>query len=302
LPVVEALARIHAAEAGVPDNGAPGDATAMSGAEGALAKTENHPSCGAELTAPELCQAYADVGREWLGWIALRSGDLARAARDFSNPAVAGWFHWVEGRQAFRDARYPEAAARYSQAVADWDRDRGNTGWFDRLRPQPDWATSLTDWGGARLLAGDYAGAIATLDRAANLGRENARAFYLRALARERSGHLEDALTDYNLASRAAFASARDLASGDAHLYRGIMLYRRKDYARAEDEFSSALNFDVAPSLRADAVAWRHLAAVAQGGCQDSRESLGRSLTAVSPFFPRQEAQAAAAACSIGGP
>jgi tetratricopeptide (TPR) repeat protein len=301
LPVVEALARIHATEADGPSNGAPANTTAMSAAEGALVEAENHPSCGEELTTPELCQAYADVGREWLGWIALRSGDLARAARDFSSPAAAGWQNWVEGRQAFQDARYPEAAARYRQAIADWDRDRGNAGWFDRLRPQPDWPTSLTDWGGARLLGGDYAGAIATLDRAANVSRENARAFYLRALASERSGHLDDALTDYNLASRAAFASARELASGDAHLYRGIMLYRRKDYARAEEEFSSALNFDVAPSLRADAVAWRHLAAVAQGGCQGSRESLGRSLSAVSPFFPRQEAQAAAAACSIGG-
>jgi tetratricopeptide (TPR) repeat protein len=148
------------------------------------------------------------------------------------------------------------------------------------------------------LLAGDCAGAIIALDRAANVSRENARAFYLRALARERSGHLEDALSDYNLASRAAFASAPELASGDAHLYRGILLYRRKDYARAEAEFSSALNFGIAPSLRADAIAWRHLAAVAQGGCQDSREFLGRSLSIVSPFFPRQEAQAVAAACS----
>jgi tetratricopeptide (TPR) repeat protein len=302
LPVVEALARIHAAEADSPDGGPGNNVAAISVAEGALAKAENHPSCGAEFTTSELCQAYADVGSEWLGWIALRSDDLARAARDFSSPAAAGWCNWVEGRQAFHEARYFEAAARYGQAIADWDRDRANSGWFDRLRPQPDWAMSLTEWGGARLLTGDYAGAIAALDRAANVNRENARAFYLRALARERSGHLDDALTDYNLASRAAFASARELASGDAHLYRGILLYRRKDYARAEGEFASALNFDVAPSLRADAVAWRHLAAVAQGGCQSSREFLGRSLSAVSPFFPRQEAQAAAAACSVSEP
>ena len=295
LPVAEAIARIHAT------SGA-GDGTGdRAAAQSTLAAAVERPSCGAELTTLELCQAYAEVGWEWLGWMALRSGDLEGAARDFSSPAAAGWRNWVEGRQAFRDARYPEAAARYGQAVTDWERNRANAGWFDRLRPSPDWADSLTEWGGARLLASDYAGAIATLSRAAALDQENARAYYLRAVARERSGHLEDALTDYNLASRAAFASARDMASGEAHLYRGILLYRRKDFARAESEFASALNFDVAPALRADAIAWRHLAAVAQGGCQSSRESLGRSLASVSPFFPLQEAQAAAAACSGAG-
>ena len=298
LPVAEALARIHGAGA---DGSAANAEGAMAAAEAALAVAEDRPSCDAGFTTTELCQAYADVGREWLGWIALRSGDSAGAARDFSSPEAAGWSNWAEGLQAFGNARYSDAAARFGQAIADWDRDRAGSGWFRRLRPPPDWAASLTEWGGARLLAGDYSGAIATLDRAAAIGRENARAFYLRALARERSGHPDDALADYNLASRAAFASARELASGEAHLYRGILLYRRKDYARAEAEFSSALNFDVAPSLRADAVAWRHLAAVEQGGCQSSRDFLGRSLSSVSPFFPRQEAQAAAAACSTRG-
>jgi len=298
LPVAEALARIHAAG---PDGSAGNGGSAMAAAEAALAAAEEHPSCGAGFTTLELCQAYADVGREWLGWIALRSGDPARAARDFSSPAAAGWSNWVEGLEAFRNARYRDAAARFGQAIADWDRDRANSGWFRRLRPQPDWPASLTEWGGARLLAGDYAGAIAALDQAAAISRENARAFYLRALAHERSGHADDAFADYNLAARAAFASAGELASGEAHLYRGILLYRRKDYARAEAEFSSALNFDVAPGLRPDADAWRHLAAVAQGGCQSSCELLGRSLSSVSPFFPRQEAQAAAAACSTRG-
>jgi tetratricopeptide (TPR) repeat protein len=296
LPLAEALARFHAAGA----NGVE-DKSGIAAAETALAAAEEHLSCGTEFTTTELCEAYADVGREWMGWIALRSEDLALAARDFSSPAAAGWSNWTAGLEAFRNAQYRDAAARYGQAIADWDRDRTEIGWFNRLRPQPDWADSLTEWGGARLLAGDYTGAIAALDRAAAANPENGRAFYLRGLARERSGHLDEALADYNLASRAAFASARELASGEAHLYRGILLYRRKDYARAEAEFASALNFDVAQGLRADATAWRHLAAVAQGGCQSSRELLGRSLTLVSPFFPRQEAQAAAAACSDSG-
>jgi len=107
----------------------------------------------------------------------------------------------------------------------------------------------------------------------------------------------ELALADYGMASRTAFANAKDLASGEAHLYRGIMLYRRKDFARAEDEFASALNFEIAGPQRGDAEAWRHLAAVAGGACGVARESLDRSLAGASPYFPRDEARQLEASC-----
>jgi tetratricopeptide (TPR) repeat protein len=121
---------------------------------------------------------------------------------------------------------------------------------------------------------------------------------YLRALAKEKMGDAEGALTDYNLASRAAFAGAKDLASGEAHLYRGILFYRRKDFTQAEEEFSSALNLEVSGDLGKDAAAWRHLSAVAAGSCAASREHLERSLLSVSPYFPKDEARAAIASCA----
>jgi hypothetical protein len=126
----------------------------------------------------------------------------------------------------------------------------------------------------------------------------NARAIYLRGRARELAGQADAALADYNLASRTAFANATDLASGEAHLYRGILLLRRKDPARAEDEFSSALNFAIPAKMRADAEAWRHMAAVKSGSCTASRGLLEESLARVSPYFPKSEARAALAACS----
>ena len=104
----------------------------------------------------------------------------------------------------------------------------------------------------------------------------NPHALFLRARAKELAGRKDEALADYNLASRTAFAAAQDLASGEAHLYRGIVLYRRKDYARAEDEFASALNFEMTGALRPDARAWRHLAAVAGGSCGSARAVLER--------------------------
>jgi hypothetical protein len=75
-------------------------------------------------------------------------------------------------------------------------------------------------------------------------------------------------------------------------------MYRRKDYSRAEEEFSSALNADIVADMRADAVAWRHMAAVAGGACNVSRRLLEQSLGAVSPYFPKTDAQALMAACA----
>jgi hypothetical protein len=100
------------------------------------------------------------------------------------------------------------------------------------------------------------------------------------------------------MASRTAFANAKDLASGEAHLYRGILLYRRKDFSRAEDEFASALNFDVPDSLRADVRGWRQMAAAASGSCTSAKELVDHALPAVSPYFPKDEARQVAAACA----
>ena len=166
-----------------------------------------------------------------------------------------------------------------------------------QLGPPADKPAELTELGGAQLLAGDTTVAVDTLDAAVKANPEEARALYLRARARELSGKMEAALADYNLASRTAFAHAADLASGEAHLYRGILYFRRKDYSHAEDEFASALNFTIADGMRSDAVAWRHLAAVAGGSCQASGLFLERSLATVSPYFPKDEARTLLAGC-----
>jgi Tfp pilus assembly protein PilF len=159
---------------------------------------------------------------------------------------------------------------------------------------------AYTELGGAQLLAGNPSAAVGSLTLAVKESSSNARALYLRARAEEVAGRAEAADSDYSLASRTAFANARDLASGEAHLYRGILLYRRRQYPAAEDEFSSALNFDIAATLRADAAAWRRLAAVVSGSCGASRSALEQALPAASPYFPKDEARAALAACTPG--
>ena len=252
--------------------------------------------------ADPFCTELLAAGSEWLGWSALLANQVDEAARRLAGASESGWGAWVQGRQSFDAARYAAAAGQYGAAIDRWKiiwQGEGPT-FLQALRPRPQIAGVLVDWGGARLLAGDYAGAILTLDASLQAEPANARALFLRARAKELAGKKDAAMVDYNLASRTAFAAAEDLASGEAHLYRGILFYRRNDFVRAEEEFASALNFEMTPALIPDARAWRHLAAVAGGSCGTARQSLDLALPNVSPFFPRDEARTLASACTNG--
>jgi tetratricopeptide (TPR) repeat protein len=258
-------------------------------------------ACVSSIMTASYCQSLMQTGRDWLGWMALQRNDLYEAARDFTDAPQVPWAQWTAGRQAFVDRQYKDAAAHYRRAVDNWvAAERNQSGSIrERLEPSPELPQALTDLGGSQLLSGDLPAATASLDAALKADPSLARAAYLRARAFELAGNTEQAMAEYNLASRTAFANAKDLASGEAHLYRGILMYRRKDYAHAENEFASALNFDISPALKPDAVAWRHMAAVAGGSCSVSRQYLEESLAQVSPYFPKQEARAVAGSCPL---
>jgi tetratricopeptide (TPR) repeat protein len=271
--------------------------------EAQLAAAVDHPTCAAVVMAPDSCQAAVQLGNLWLGWIALQRGDSIAAARRFAGATLTGWPQWLDGRQAFGAGDYQKAASRYGEAIDIWRKaERDQTlPTMQRLNPRPDMAATLTAFGEAQLLAGNATEAIETLTAAMKADPSKARPVYLRARAKGAAGHADSALADYNLASRTAFAAAAGRSSGEAHLYQGILLYQRKDWPRAEDEFADALNFDIPAAMKSDATAWRHLAAVASGSCGASREYLERSLAAVSPDFPKDDAQSAMAACAAAG-
>ena len=251
---------------------------------------------------PETCEPFVGTAKLWLGLDALQRDDLDEAVKQFDYRPAAGWSYYVGAQKAFRAGKYSEAVTRYRDTLAEWTRAQhiANAPLSVRLAPPSDVPLLLADLGGAQLLAGDPKGAIVTLDQAVRIPTPSARAYFLRARAKEMAGQPGPALADYNLASRAAFASAVELASGEAHLYRGILFYRRKDFARAEEEFSSALNLVIPGELRTDVAAWRYLSAVALGFCSTSRQFLERALPTVSPFFPKAEAQAMASGCRSG--
>lgn len=287
IPVLAAIARLKA-----------GSDRAAAGA--ALEKALHAPTCPGGWVSPADCQMFQQVGRQWLGWLALQQDRLDEAERYLN---TGPWSDWIIGRQDFQQHNYSQAAARYQSAIEEWDRLTSEPAPLlaDRLAPRPDLGTALADLGGAELLAGKPAAAIEALDQSVKLDPRLAWAYYLRARAEDAAGRKEAALGDYNMASRTAFAAGGDATSGEAHLYRGVLLYQRKDYARAENEFASALNFDIPGKLRPDAEAWRHLAAVASGGCAASRAELERSLASASPFFPAGEARGMIAACGAAG-
>jgi Tfp pilus assembly protein PilF len=255
--------------------------------------------CNDALTTPQACDSIIRAGREWLGWDALQRNDLEAATHAIPATSTA-LANWAAGKRAFRYQLYADSAAAYRRAVDAWDAESRAVSkpWRERLGPTVDRSTASTELGGAQLLAGDAAGALTTLNQAVRHDSTNARALFLRARARDAVGQADAAIADYSLAARNALAKANDAASGDAHVYRGISFYRRKDFERAEEEFNNALNFEIAPAMRADAVAWRRLAAVAGGSCEVGRKYLEEAMPAASPFFPRDEARATMTACS----
>jgi tetratricopeptide (TPR) repeat protein len=277
------------------------DAPAQQQAQQQIAAAVEAASCTSNVMPATQCEQIVNTGHEWLGWMALGRRDLAAAAQQFASTRDTGWPEWVDGQRQFEQGNYAEAVRQERRAISAWKamwQDGGPT-LVRRLGPAPNLPIALTDLGGAQLLAGDYRGAIATLDASLKARPGNPAALYRRALAHDAAGESDAALADYGMASRVAFADTKELASGEAHLYRGIMLFRRKDFARAEDEFSSALNFEIPETLRPDAQAWRHMAAVAGGSCLSEKDLLTRGLASVSPYFPKQEARQMASVCGV---
>ncbi len=276
----------------------PSDDKVMDAARSELSKALDNRACPASVMPADVCQKALAMGRQWLGWVDFEQDDLYGAGKYFL--PGSGWSHWANGKAAFVQRRYKESSSEYQQAIALWREDAQRQGGslLDRLTPAPRMSRALAELGGAQLVAGDPAAAIATLNEAIRLEPGLARAIYLRGRAKDAAGKTDAALADYNLASRTAFAAAEDLASGEAHLYRGVMLYRRGDFEKAEDEFSNALNFEIPADLRPDAEAWRYMAAVAGGNCGASREKLERALETASPYFPKADARTMVVTCT----
>ena len=251
---------------------------------------------------PISCQPLVPVAKLWKGWIVLQGGDAIAAAVQFDALPNSGWPAYVEGLLAFRGGRYAESTARYREAVDIWTRMQldKDAPLSVRLSPPRDIPELLTELGGAQIVNREPKAAIATLDRALEASPK-ARAYFLRARAKELTGQAEAAQADYNLASRAAFADANDLASGEAPPLSGNPSLSSKRLHPRRRGVLQRIEFRNQSHLAARRVG---LAAAcppsASGSCGASREFLERSLASVSPFFPKDEAKSKAAGCPAG--
>jgi tetratricopeptide (TPR) repeat protein len=243
--------------------------------------------CPPALMPANRCEDILNIGREWQGYLDLRRDDIDAAAKDFPRSA---WTDYAAGKQLFRDRKFTDAVAAYKRAIDAWKPNP--------IAPKLDLSAANADLGGAQLLAGDVPGALASLNQALKIDPANAHALFLRGRTHDAAGQTDAAVADYNLASRSALAKGGDASFGESDFYRAISYYRRKQFSQAEDEFDNALNADIAESLRADAVAWRRLSAVASGSCEVARKDLEAALAPVSPFFPKEEARAAITRCT----
>jgi tetratricopeptide (TPR) repeat protein len=279
LRVALIVARLHAA----------GPNPDLEGAGRDLAAVIARPNCPGTLLMPASeCDRYVDLGRLWLGWVRYRQGRLDEAARLLNAFPKSSWGHRVTGLLAFERRDYWGAAAALERAVAVPE-PAGLTG---LLGPAADTAGMQYELAVARVYTNRPAEALPVLDAAIKGNPMNAQALFLRGRARELLGQDKQAQADFELASRTAFANVNvPFESGYAHFYRGVALYRRKDFRRAESEFASALNFEIADSARPDVGAWRNMAAVAAGSCEGSAAGLRGTLPQTSPLFPKAEAE-----------
>lgn len=291
LQVLSAVARLRA---GV-------DAGELDGIRAGLAEAENSSVCLSTIMSPGRCRELVDLGRLWLGWLAARDHRDGEASRYFAAFPQTAWPAWIGARQALEARRYADAAGLLRQAVEMWRRQERfpQAGILAMLGPASELRDAIFLLARTEFLAGQYKAALGDFEAAIKADPGNAQALYLRGRTREALGEGEGALTDYQLASRLAFAHPdRPEATALAHYYRGVWQYRRKSWAQAEDEFASALNSAGDPALRADISAWRYLAAVAGGACQASVASLEQAAGSASDLFPREEARQRLRSCA----
>jgi tetratricopeptide (TPR) repeat protein len=286
LRVALAVARLHAA----------GNEPDLDSAARDLETVVARPHCPGTLLMPvSECERYVDLGRIWLGWIRFQQGRPAESEHVLQKVPMTLWHQRVAGLNAFDQGRYSEAVWRFERAYAA----ALQPGIPGLLTPDAGEARMRYEFALALAFAAQPAKALDAVNEAIKGDPANAQALFLRARLRELAGQSNDAQADYELASRTAFANVeKPFDSGYAHYYRGVSLFRRKSFERAEDAFSSALNFEIAETAKTDVLAWRSMAAVAGGACDAAAAELSAKLPQTSPLFPTREAQQLLAGCA----
>ena len=254
------------------------------------------------LMNQSFCSELIDVARLWLAVGAYRGQKPVEAFRLFEAVTPSAWKTWALGRQAFAERRWREAASLLRQAVVEWRKTEASTSprTADLLGPRPELIEATYDWALAEFRAENYPGAAAAARASIDAGSKNSYTWFLRARSEDQSGQTAAAMDDYTTAARMA-AESRDSgwAVGQAHYYRGILLFREGKYKEAAAAFTASPGAILGDVSRKDATAWADLCALASGDCSKAAQFEDVPATQAATGFPVDQARALWAGCRI---
>ena len=267
-----------------------------------LTAVASDTNCAATpVMSQPFCASVIDTAKAWLGWLAYRRFDFTRAAQQFQSLGGNPWNLWISGRMAQDQKRLPEAAGLYQKALDAWTaaQKSANPDVLTLLGPRLESSAVYFQLGLVDYSLQRYDIAITHFDASLKESPRNSYAIFLRARSREALKLYGPALDDYALAIQTARATNdSSWAIGQAHFQRGLLLYRAKDFGRAEAEFGSAGGARITEVLPADLAAWRAMAAVAGGGCK-TVDTLDAAAKSASDQFPKAEAETLAFNCRL---
>jgi tetratricopeptide (TPR) repeat protein len=215
----------------------------------------------------QTCNALDSAGRLWLGWFALRRNELTQAETAFHHVGASPWNAWLTGIYSSEGRRCREAAMAFADAAASWPiRGRSLVEW---LGPQPAPGELPARLAYAQAMAGDTEAALPNLDAAISARPNDAVSLFLRGLLRRSIPDLE--------------AAAKAAPPEQAHLYRGVLFERRREYPAATREF------DQAGKDTADLAAWKSLTDAAAGACPADSNEMDKLSATATPLFPKGE-------------
>lgn len=247
------------------------------------------------------CTSLLDTVHAWLGWLSYRRFDFARAMQQFQPLTASPWNLWISGRVAQDQKRLPDAAGLYQKALDAWTAAQKSPSpdVLTLLGPRLDGAAIYYQLGLVDYALQRYDVAITHFDATLKESPRNSYAIFLRGRSKEALKLFGPALDDYALAVQTARATDdSSWAIGQAHFQRGMLLYRARDFGRAEAEFSSAAGARITEVKAADVTAWRAIAAVSAGNCK-SADALDSGAKAASDEFPKAEAETLAYSCRL---
>jgi len=261
------------------------------------------PNCSATpVMSTSFCSALLETVRTWLGWLAYRKSDFAQATQLLKASAGSPWNLFVSGRVAQDQKRLPEAANLYLKALSVWAgaQKSPNPDVVTLLGPKLDTSAIYYQLGLVDYANQNYESAIARFDAVLKESPRNSYAIFLRARSKESLRLYAPALDDYSLAIQTARATNDSSWNvGQAHYSRGLLLYRAKDFARAEAEFANTSGARLTEVTQSDVAAWRAMAFVAGGGCKVPLDGLEAAAKAASNQFPKAEADALVYDCRL---